>query len=170
MNFIMKRGKILIFILIILLLAMDYLFLNYFNPNLLGNVMLFGEKSKTEERIVTKIIDGDTIVVSGGENVRLLGIDCDERGRECYTVAKNRIDKLLLGKTIILESGKENKDQYKRLLRYIFLNGENINVKMVREGYCVARFEGDENAKYRKEIQEAEKFAIENKIGCKWGS
>ena len=98
----------------------------------------------------------------------MLGIDCDERGRECYTIAKNRIDELLLGKEVILESGKEDKDQYKRLLRYIFLNEENINVKMVREGYCIARFEGEDNTKYRKEIQEAEQFAIQNKIGCKW--
>ncbi|MBI2629138.1 thermonuclease family protein [Candidatus Pacearchaeota archaeon] len=165
----MKRGKILIFILIVLLLAMDYVFLNYADFNLLGNVINFGnDKGKTEEKIVTKIIDGDTVVVSGGESVRLLGIDCDERGRECYTPAKNRIDELLLGKTVILESGKEDKDQYKRLLRYIFLNGKNINLQMVEEGFCIARFEGDENAKYRKEIREAEKFAIENKIGCKW--
>lgn len=165
----MKRGKIIIFILIVLLLAMDYVFLNYADFNLLGNVINFGnDKGKTEEKIVTKIIDGDTVVVSGGESVRLLGIDCDERGRECYTPAKNRIDELLLGKTVILESGKEDKDQYKRLLRYIFLNGKNINLQMVEEGFCIARFEGDENAKYRKEIREAEKFAIENKIGCKW--
>ena len=165
----MKRGKILIFILILLLLAMDYVFLNYTDSNILGNIIKIGNgKAKLEERIVTKIIDGDTVVVSGGDSVRLLGIDCDERGRECYTSAKNRIDELLLGKEASLESDKEDKDQYKRLLRYIFLDGENINVKMVEEGFCVARFEGNENAKYRKEIQEAEKYAIENKIGCKW--
>ena len=150
-------------------MAIDYLFLNYANSGILGDIIKIGDgKIKTEERIVTKIIDGDTVIVSGGENVRLLGIDCDERGRECYTIAKNRIDELLLGKEVILESGKEDKDQYKRLLRYIFLNEENINVKMVREGYCIARFEGEDNTKYRKEIQEAEQFAIQNKIGCKW--
>ena len=27
--------------------------------------------------IVTKIIDGDTVIVQGGETIRLLGIDCD---------------------------------------------------------------------------------------------
>ncbi len=165
----MKKGKILIFILILLLLAMDYVFLNYADSDILGNIIKIGDgKAKIEESIVTKIIDGDTVVVSGGESVRLLGIDCDERGRECYTLAKNRIDELLLGKEVILESGDEDKDQYKRLLRWIFLGNENINVKMVQEGFCVARFEGDENAKYRKEIQGAEKFAIQNKIGCKW--
>ena len=167
----MKRGKILIFILIVLLLAIDYLFLNYADSssNLLGNVINLGnDKSKTEERIVTKIIDGDTVVVSGGDSVRLLGIDCDERGRECYTPAKNRIDELLLGKTVILESGREDEDQYNRKLRYILLHGKNVNLQMVEEGFCVARFEGDDNTKYREKIQAAEEFAIKNKIGCKW--
>ena len=103
--------------------------------------------------IVTKIIDGDTVIVQGGETIRLLGIDCDERGKECYVKAKNRI---------------EDKDIYGRSLRYIFLNGENINSKMVKEGYCVARF--PQESKYKKEIVEVEEFAISNNVGCKWSN
>lgn len=122
--------------------------------------------TSVEKKIVTKIIDGDTIIVEGGETIRLLGMDCDERGRECYTDAKKRIDELLLNKEVTLESDSEDKDIYGRSLRYIFLNNENINAKLVEEGYCVARF--PEESKYKKEIVNAEKLAIENKIGCKW--
>ena len=43
---------------------------------------------------------------------------------------------------------------------------ENFNEKMVKEGFCVARF--PEESKYKQEIQAAESFAINNKIGCKW--
>ena len=124
--------------------------------------------SKTEQKIVTKIIDGDTVIVEGGETVRLLGMDCDEKGKKCFTVAKNRIEELLLGKSVVLESGNEDKDQYDRSLRYIFLNEKNINVQMVEEGFCVARFVGGENDKYKTEIQSAESNAIKNKVGCKW--
>lgn len=120
----------------------------------------------SEEGIITKIIDGDTIVFQGGETIRLLGLDCDERGKECYNNAKERIEELILEKTVILESDGEDKDIYGRSLRYVFLEGENINKKMVLEGYCVARFQDD--SKYKKEIQNAESFAILNNVGCKW--
>ena len=130
------------------------------------NFLTESGSNKIEEKIVTKIIDGDTIIVEGGETIRLLGIDCDERGRECYTSAKERIDELLLGKTVILESDLEDKDRYGRSLRYIFLDRKNINAQLVKEGYCIARFIND--VKYKEEITNAEKFAIENKIGCKW--
>ncbi len=119
-----------------------------------------------EEVIVTKIIDGDTVIVQGGETIRLLGIDCDERGKECYTEAKNKIEEILLNQKVILEKESEDEDMYGRSLRYIFLNGENINAKMVKDGYCVARF--PQESKYKKEIVKVEEFAISNNIGCKW--
>jgi len=132
------------------------------------NFMVSGEEiDLKEEKIVTKIIDGDTIIVQGGETIRLLGFDCDERGRACYSSAKARIDELILGKLVVLEMESEDKDIYGRSLRYVFLEGENIDEIMVREGYCVARFPQD--SKYKKDIVEAEEFAIVNEIGCKWG-
>ena len=39
--------------------------------------------------------------------------------------------------------------------------------ELVREGLAVARF-SPENKKYKKEILEAELYARENKLGCKW--
>jgi micrococcal nuclease len=123
---------------------------------------------KIEKRIVTKIIDGDTIVVSGGETVRLLGMDTDERGYPCYTSAKKRLENLALGKEVTLERGEENKDQYGRLLRYIFLENNNVNVQLVREGMAIARLEN--NKLYAQEIKDAEAYAIQNKIGCKWSN
>lgn len=145
-------------ILIIFTIIVLFLFINF--------LIELDNKIVNEEKIVTKIIDGDTIIVEGGETLRLLGMDCDERGKECYGAAKNRIEELLLGKTVTLESDAEDKDQYGRSLRYIFLENQNINSLLVKEGYCIARFVKD--SKYKKEIQDAEKYAIENKIGCKW--
>jgi len=122
--------------------------------------------SDGEERVVTKIIDGDTVVVEGGETIRLIGIDCDERGKECYSAAKNYIEEVLLDKLVVLESEDEDKDMYGRSLRYIFLDGENVNVRLVKEGYCVARIYSE--TKYKGEIQIAEQEAIDNNVGCKW--
>lgn len=119
-----------------------------------------------EMKMVTKVIDGDTVVVEGGYHVRLLGMDADERGYPCYTPAKKKLEELVLNKKVLLEPGREDRDMYGRYLRYLFLNGTNINLEMVKQGYAVARLSEDD--KYKKEIQKAEKNAMEKKLGCKW--
>ncbi len=126
-----------------------------------------GVNLENEEVVVTKIIDGDTVIVSGGDHLRLLGIDADERGYPCYDAARQRLEELVLGKTVSLEADKEDKDQYGRKLRYIFLDGANINNQLVAEGLAIARFY-PENQKYKIDIVQAENEAINNKIGCKW--
>jgi len=123
--------------------------------------------SKTAQAIVTKVLDGDTIIIQGGFHVRLLGIDADEPDYLCYQAAKTQLEELILGKTVVLESDAQDKDQYGRLLRYIFLDGKNINEQMVAEGLAIARFY-PENQKYKDQIIAAESAAMNNKIGCKW--
>lgn len=117
--------------------------------------------------VVTKVIDGDTVIIQGGESVRLLGIDSDERGHPCYAPAKKRLEELVLGKTVYLEKDNEDKDQYGRLLRHVFLGEESVNAVLVAEGLAIARFEKG-NEKYKEGIIAAERYAMENKIGCKW--
>ncbi len=121
------------------------------------------------EVIVTKIIDGDTIVVEGGEHIRLLGIDADESGYSCYGPAKTRLEEIVLSRKVRLEKDETDVDQYGRCLRYIFLDDQNIGLQLVEEGLAVARFY-EPDVKYKDEIVEAEKQAIENEIGCKWSS
>lgn len=132
----------------------------------IGYLYLFTQKDFVEETVVTKIVDGDTLIVRGGESVRLLGIDTDERGKKCYTPAKQRLEDLVLGKDVFLEHDAEDRDRYGRLLRYVFVNETNINALMVSEGLAVARFEG--NQKYRDQITALEREAMESKTGCKW--
>jgi len=119
------------------------------------------------EKLVTKIIDGDTFLIEGGYRVRILGIDADERGYPCYQAAKERLEELILNKKVRLEKGLEDKDKWCRYLRYVFLDEENIGLKLVKEGLVVARF-SPVDVKYQEEIAQAEKEAKENKIGCKW--
>tara|TARA_Y100000310_G_scaffold26446_2_gene25221 strand:- start:2139 stop:2600 length:462 start_codon:yes stop_codon:yes gene_type:complete len=149
----MKFGIVSVFVVIVLFFV-------------LGFMVSSESERKGEEKIVTKIIDGDTIIVQGGETIRLLGFDCDERGKACYSSAKERIEELVLGKVVVLESENDDRDIYGRSLRYVFLEDESISEVMVREGYCVARF--PEDSKYKPEIVRAEEFAIVNEIGCKW--
>lgn len=120
------------------------------------------------QKLVTKILDGDTVIIEGGYSIRLLGIDADEKGYPCYKSAKEKLEELVLNKEVYLESDKEDQDQYKRYLRYLILDGDNINLRLVKEGLAIARF-SPENTKYKEEIISAERETRDNKIGCKWG-
>ena len=116
---------------------------------------------------MTKVIDGDTVIVQGGSSVRLLGIDSDEKNYPCFEPAKLAMEQLVLGKEVRLEKDAEDKDQYKRYLRFIFVGDINVNLEMVKMGLAVARFY-PENQKYKAQITAAEQTAIQNKTGCKW--
>lgn len=121
--------------------------------------------SDNEMGFVGKVIDGDTVVVDG-ESVRLLGIDADERGYDCYDDAKIRLEELVLNKEIVMEKDIKDKDQYKRKLRWLFVDGVNVNLILVEEGLAIARFYEDK--KYKSEILEAEKKSRAEGVGCKW--
>lgn len=136
-----------------------------FSSYLLIENLFIDEKTSENRVFVTKIIDGDTILAEG-EHIRLLGIDADEKGYKCYKEAKIRLENWILNKEVFLEKDITEKDQYGRLLRYVIFNGENINIKLVKEGLAVARFYNDR--KYKEEILDAETNSRNNKIGCKW--
>lgn len=121
------------------------------------------------EVTVTKVIDGDTVIVEGGYHIRLLGIDADERGYSCYESAKSRLEELVLNKEVRLEKDQTDVDQYDRCLRYIFFDEQNIDLQLVKEGLAIARFYPPD-VKYQNEIIQAEKEAMDGKIGCKWSS
>ena len=120
-----------------------------------------------DEVLVTKVIDGDTIVVEGGREIRLLGIDADEKDYPCYESAKIFLEKLVLNKRVKLEKDEQNVDQYGRCLRYLILDSKNINLELVKEGEAVCRFLKP-NLKYKEVCEKLEKEAIKKKIGCKW--
>jgi endonuclease YncB( thermonuclease family) len=163
----MKKGKILGIIGIVLALIIIFV-LTYNHGSIFGG-MTGGTTKETssigEMKTVTKVIDGDTLI-AGGESVRLLGMDADEKGYPCYYAAKQGLEELVLGKEVYLEQGKDNKDIYGRYLRYVLFNGENIDLRLVQEGLVVART--NEGEKYQQDFIDAENYARENRVGCKW--
>jgi micrococcal nuclease len=101
------------------------------------------EKLKTFDEtttgVVSRVIDGDTIVVNN-ESVRMLGINTPERGEEYYTDAKKFLESLILNKTVSLKSSGEKYDLYNRRLAYVYLDNEEINLRLIKEGYASAYF------------------------------
>jgi len=108
--------------------------------------------------IVSQVIDGDTIKIQTDKTVRLLGMNAPEMGQPYYEESTRRLKELIEGKTVTLEKDIEDKDQYGRLLRYIFLNNKNINVKLIREGLATV-YIIHPNVKYEMELRQAENEA-----------
>lgn len=93
---------------------------------------------------VTKVLDGDTIVLKNGERVRLLGINAPEiesrhrDGEAGGMVAKEWLQKKLQGRNVYLEYDQEKQDHYERLLAHLYLpNGEHLNLMLVEKGLAV---------------------------------
>ena len=122
---------------------------------------------KQQYAFVTKMVDGDTLVINNQDKVRLTGINAPEYYQRCYNESTDKLKELVLNKRITLDKDISETDKYDRLLRYVFLGKEFVNLEMVKSGYAVAE-EIKPNIKYSKEFQNAENFAKENKLGCLW--
>lgn len=93
---------------------------------------------------VIEVVDGDTIRVQFSDNsverVRLIGTNSPEGG-ECYAAeAAAGLSALVLGETVLLEPDTSDRDQFGRLLRYVWtLDGRHVNEITVQEGWAIAR-------------------------------
>lgn len=91
---------------------------------------------------VLRVIDGDTIVVAGGDprgtRVRLIGIDAPERDECAYRAAGERMRALVEGKRVRLVRDVSETDRFGRLLRYVYVGDVLVNAALVREGLATA--------------------------------
>jgi micrococcal nuclease len=86
--------------------------------------------------VVKKVPDGDTLVLSNGERVRLLGLDAPEMGEALSGEARDRLLELTLGKEVDLETCSQ-KDHYGRILALVRTGGVNVNMVLLEEGLAV---------------------------------
>lgn len=116
------------------------------------------EPPGAERATVVRVVDGDTIeveitgradgpgagtaLVGSVEKVRLLGIDTPESVRpgtpiECFGRESSAAAKALLeGLEVWLVKDVEERDQYDRLLRYVYIGDEMANARLVVNGYA----------------------------------
>lgn len=119
-----RKYKILLVFLIVFLFVVNYNFVDSFlEKTFLG-----------EEFIeVDRVIDGDTVVVNGN-SMRLLGINCPEKGEIYSSEATEFLKDLVLNKTLRVE--RYGKDKYFRELVYLFDSEKNINLEIVKNGFA----------------------------------
>jgi micrococcal nuclease len=130
-------------------------------------------------RKVIRVVDGDTIVVSPNEKVRLIGVDTPEtvhpkKPVECFgKEAKQFTRDAVEGKSVRLVLDDRNqrtqyKDKYRRTLAYAYLDdGTMLNRELIRRGYAHAytRFP----FRYLVEFRELERAARADALGL-WSS
>ena len=86
------------------------------------------EGVRAEDRIVQRVVDGDTIILNGGERVRLIGVDTPEsvhprRPVEYFALEASAFTKQAAeGKQVWLEYDQTRTDRYGRTLAYVHLS------------------------------------------------
>jgi micrococcal nuclease len=113
---------------------------------------------------VTRVIDGDTIIIEGGYHVRYIGIDAPESGEFYYLEAKQINEGLVAGKNVRLERDISDKDSYGRLLRYVYIGDDFANAEIVRQG-CAWAVAYPPDVKYQIYLEAMEKEARQSKRG-----
>jgi len=156
----MKKNIFWLLLLGVLALS-GYLFADDLDPNFHSREEVkwqipFGRSFNYDDILVTRVVDGDTLVLANKERVRLIGIDTPEMhdsnklnrdaqrsgqdaeaikqlGRRSYEFTK----KLVEGKRVRLEFDVERLDKYKRLLAYVYLpDGSMLNAEIIEQGYA----------------------------------
>lgn len=82
------------------------------------------------------VYDGDTFLTSESTAVRLLGIDAPESYQPGGDIARDILEKYLLGRQVRLEADSVDRDDYGRLLRYVYVGDTLVNAELVRRGYA----------------------------------
>ena len=119
---------------------------------------------------VKRVIDGDTLLLTNSERVRLIGVDTPETkhpqkpvqhfGKEAYLFTQRMVE----GKEVRIEYDWQKRDKYGRLLAYVYLmDGAFLNAEIIKQGYGFAytRFP----FKYLEEFRRYEREARENGKG-----
>lgn len=113
-------------------------------------VMVFTFNAAAQNEFVQYVPDGDTLVLKGGEVVRLMGIDSPEMGKNGYpngyyaTEARDLLASLVSETAISVSTESGLKDRYGRTIATVYLSdGTNVNELLVLKGAAMAYYHPD---------------------------
>ena len=145
----------------------------------LSLVLIPAAPSATEPAVyrIDHVTDGDTVVLSNGQRVRLVQIDTPEVyfGTECYGRQASATTKRLLpvGTRVRLspEPATDRVDDFGRLLRYVVResDGVNVNARLVALGAGAPWFYQGRRGKYANQLEALAMRARAKKLGL-WGA
>ena len=119
------------------------------------------------QALVIDVQDGDSLVVDIGgrqERVRLIGINAPERD-ECFgPESAAGLREIVDDAQVAIATDVEARDQYGRLLGYVYLDGTLVNEELARRGFVLARaFEP--NTALQDRIDDASQEAMDDQRG-----
>lgn len=124
--------------------------------------LVFWQKNQrlVNGNLVSRVIDGDTLVIKSGQTLRLINVEAPELKFCGGPEAQKKLQKLILGKIISYEIVTH--DIYNRPLALVYLGEMLINKIILQEGW--AKYDGTPSPK-REEIKLGFDEAVKNKRG-----
>jgi micrococcal nuclease len=127
-----SRGSVLLLILVAVVLLRPW-----------EDLRLGGEPPRSASVPVTRVVDGDTIEVrldGETEDVRYIGVDTPETVKpgapvDCFGPQASSFNhRLVEGRRVRLVFGAERRDDYGRLLAYVYLGDRFVNAELLQRG------------------------------------
>jgi endonuclease YncB( thermonuclease family) len=128
----------------------------------------------TRAGVIDHVADGDTVVLRGGETIRLVQIDTPEvyGDTECYGRQASALTESFLPSgtrvRIATDPGLDQRDRDGRTLAYVWKGSSLVNLRLVREGAAAPYFYSGDEGRYAAAIFKAAVVARKAGRGL-WG-
>lgn len=129
--------------------------------NLILGFFFFQSKTTPDNLFkVERIIDGDTFIIEGNRQIRLMSVNSPEVGLCGSQQATEKLTELISGKKVRLEG--EINDHFGRFLALVYIDDQLVNEQMILSGW--ARFTSTASSASEK-LKTAFQQAKDQKIG-----
>ncbi|OCQ92481.1 nuclease [Oscillatoriales cyanobacterium USR001] len=115
---------------------------------------------------VERVVNGQTIEIAGFANqtpileqVRLMGIEAPDLKQQPWgQAAQQKLEELIDGKQVLLETDTQDKDQFDRQVAYLWQGEILLNEQLIKEGYALVTTRSP-NTKYQQRLANAQEWA-----------
>ncbi len=118
-----------------------------------------------------RVVDGDTLLLTSGARVRLIGVDCPETVRPDHPVeawgpeAAAFTKQFVAGGEVRLQFDRERIDRYDRFLAYVFVGERMLNEELVRAGLARVEHRFHYSQTIQRRFDRAEQEARDAQLG-----